>query len=72
MSRYHCGAVSSGVCRYMKTLVLLVLTTTNKARLDETVGVDSEALEIVGKPYDLEQIKGAIDAALGQQALGRN
>jgi DNA-binding response OmpR family regulator len=42
----------------------LVLTTTNKDRLDETVGKDSEAFEIVGKPYDLDQIKVAIDAAL--------
>jgi DNA-binding response OmpR family regulator len=42
----------------------LVLTTTNKERLDETVGHDSAALEFVGKPYDLEQIKTAIDAAL--------
>jgi DNA-binding response OmpR family regulator len=42
----------------------LVLTTTNKQRLDETVGKDSAAFEIVGKPYDLAQIKSAIDAAL--------
>jgi DNA-binding response OmpR family regulator len=42
----------------------LVLTTTNKNRLDETVGKDSEAFEIVGKPYDLGQIKAAIQAAL--------
>jgi DNA-binding response OmpR family regulator len=42
----------------------LVLTTTNKERLDETVGRDSEAFEIVGKPYDLDQIKGAMHAAL--------
>ena len=42
----------------------LVVTTTNKDRLDETVGKDSEAFEIVGKPYDLDQIKVAIDAAL--------
>jgi DNA-binding response OmpR family regulator len=42
----------------------LVLTTTNKKRLDETVGRDSQALEIVGKPYDLDQIKVAIHAAL--------
>jgi DNA-binding response OmpR family regulator len=42
----------------------LVVTTTNKLRLDETVGGDSEALEIVGKPYDLDQIKSAIHSAL--------
>jgi DNA-binding response OmpR family regulator len=42
----------------------LVLTTTNKARLDEAVGTDSEAFEIVGKPYDLHQIEDAIEAAL--------
>jgi DNA-binding response OmpR family regulator len=42
----------------------LVLTTTNKERLDETVGQDSEAFEVVGKPYDLDQIRAAIHAAL--------
>jgi DNA-binding response OmpR family regulator len=42
----------------------LVLTTTNKPRLDEEVGENSEAFEIVGKPYDLDQINLAIDAAL--------
>jgi DNA-binding response OmpR family regulator len=42
----------------------LVLTTTNKNRLDEVVGADSAAIEIVGKPYDLQQITAAIAAAL--------
>jgi DNA-binding response OmpR family regulator len=42
----------------------LVVTTTNKQRLDETIGRDSETLEVVGKPYDLEQIKIAIHNAL--------
>lgn len=42
----------------------LVLTTTNKQRLDETAGRDSGAIEIVGKPYDLHQIERAIHAAL--------
>jgi DNA-binding response OmpR family regulator len=42
----------------------LVVTTTNKDRLDETVRKDSEAIEIVGKPYDLDQINVAIQAAL--------
>jgi DNA-binding response OmpR family regulator len=46
----------------------LVLTTTNKRRLDETVGSDSEAFEIVGKPYDLDQINAAITAALKRVA----
>jgi DNA-binding response OmpR family regulator len=44
----------------------LVLTTTNKERLDETAGNDSTAFEIVGKPYDLAQIKGAIAAAVAR------
>jgi DNA-binding response OmpR family regulator len=44
----------------------LVLTTTNKARLDEAVGKNSEAFEIVGKPYDLAQIRDAIEAALAR------
>jgi DNA-binding response OmpR family regulator len=42
----------------------LVLTTTNKHRLDEVVGADSTAIEIVGKPYDIAQITAAITAAL--------
>jgi len=46
----------------------LVLTTTNKARLDEAVGDNSQALEIVGKPYDLDQITAAIHTALGGAA----
>jgi hypothetical protein len=42
----------------------LVLTTTNKHRLDEVVGADSTAIEIVGKPYDIAEITAAITAAL--------
>jgi len=44
----------------------IVLTTTNKARLDEAVGADTKALEIVGKPYDLGQINSAINLAMAQ------
>jgi len=44
----------------------LVLTTTNKMRLDEVAGNDSAAIEIVGKPYDLQQITTAIEAALSK------
>jgi hypothetical protein len=40
-----------------------VLTTTNKQRLDEVVGTDSRAIEIVGHPYDQEQIMTAIEQA---------
>jgi DNA-binding response OmpR family regulator len=40
----------------------VVLTTTNKARLDEVLGEDSYALEVVGRPKDLHQIDAAIKA----------
>lgn len=40
----------------------VVLTTTNKARLDDVLGEDSHALEVVGKSKDLEQIDAAIKA----------
>src|ERR1700738_3140586 len=39
-----------------------VLTTTNKNRLDEVLGTDSHALEVVGKAKDLKEIQGAIAA----------
>jgi DNA-binding response OmpR family regulator len=47
----------------------VVLTTTNKMRLDEIVGDDSYAIEIVGKPYDLQQISDAIYSALRQKEV---
>ena len=40
----------------------IVLTTTNKDRLDEVLGSDSHALEVVGRPEDLELIDLAIRA----------
>jgi hypothetical protein len=42
----------------------VVLTTTNKQLLDKTIGESSRVLELVGKPYDLNEIKLAIEAAL--------
>ena len=39
-----------------------VLTTTNKNRLDEVLGEDSHALEVVGRPKDLQEIGAAIKA----------
>jgi len=38
----------------------IVLTTTNKDRLDEVLGEDSHALEVVGKGKDLREIDAAI------------
>ena len=38
----------------------MVLTTTNKNRLDEVLGQDSHALEVVGKTKDLQLIDAAI------------
>lgn len=43
----------------------VVITTTNKRRLDELVG-STNALEIVGKPYDLERVVDAVKAATGK------
>ena len=40
----------------------MVLTTTNKNRLDEVLGEDSHALEVVGRAKDLQQIDAAIKA----------
>jgi DNA-binding NarL/FixJ family response regulator len=41
----------------------IVLTTTNKRRLEELVG-PTDAFEIVGKPYDLDKIVEAVEMAL--------
>jgi DNA-binding response OmpR family regulator len=38
----------------------MILTTTNKNRLDEVLGEDSKALEVVGKTKDLKEIDDAI------------
>jgi CheY-like chemotaxis protein len=44
----------------------VVLTTTNKKRLEQLVGV-TDAFEIVGKPYDLGKIVEAVKIALGKR-----
>jgi DNA-binding NtrC family response regulator len=42
----------------------VVLTTTNKRALDSLVG-PTETIEIIGKPYDLDQIVKAVNRAAG-------
>jgi DNA-binding response OmpR family regulator len=42
-----------------------ILTTTNKPVLDRLVG-ENEAIEIIGKPYDLDQVVAAVRGALGR------
>src|SRR5580692_1436688 len=49
----------------------VVLTTTNKNRLDEVLGQDSHALEVVGRPKDLEQIDAAIKSETRKAAAIR-
>jgi CheY-like chemotaxis protein len=44
-----------------------VLTTTNKPALEQLVG-ETEALEIIGKPYDLRQVVEAVRTALARTA----
>ena len=49
----------------------VVLTTTNKNRLDEVLGEDSHALEVVGKPLDLKRIQAAIKSETVKAASAR-
>ena len=42
----------------------LILTTTHKQHLDTLAGQETGALEIVGKPYDLEVIVNAVSEGL--------
>jgi hypothetical protein len=48
-----------------------VLTTTNKARLDEVLGEDSDALEVVGRAKDLKQIDVAITTETAKAQAAR-
>jgi DNA-binding response OmpR family regulator len=47
-----------------EVVVPIVLTTTNEAVLRRLVGPDERIQEIVGKPYDLQQLQEAILAAI--------
>jgi DNA-binding response OmpR family regulator len=46
----------------------LVLTTTNTQQLDRAIGSESGAIEIVGKPYDIEAIADRVDAVMQRAA----
>jgi CheY-like chemotaxis protein len=46
------------------TDIPFVVTTTNEKRLREIAGTDEQVLEIVDKPYDLDQIVQAVEAAI--------
>lgn len=43
-----------------------VITTTHKRRLQEMVGELGEVYEVVGKPYDVQQIMNAVKVAIEQ------
>lgn len=47
--------------------VPFVVTTTNAARLTEIIGPDEHVYEIIGKPYDLEQILTAVRRSIGSE-----
>jgi DNA-binding NtrC family response regulator len=47
----------------------MVLTSTNPSRVKEMVGANETIYEIVGKPYDLDQIVSAARAGSRPRAL---
>jgi two-component SAPR family response regulator len=49
----------------------IVLTTTHLQHLNGLVGQDSGALELVGKPYDLDAITDAVVRAIEQRGQAR-
>jgi response regulator RpfG family c-di-GMP phosphodiesterase len=63
--------------RFLQTLrehpllvrVPLVVTSTNPKRAKEQAATDTDILEIIGKPYDLDQILGAVRHAIDTKAV---
>ena len=48
----------------------VVVTTTNKRALDTLLGETTDAIEIIGKPYDFEQVVKAVEAQVTAVAAG--
>ena len=48
----------------------IVLTTTHKKHLDDLAGQETNAIEIIGKPYDMQMIVDAVVKGLGSRATG--
>ena len=49
----------------------IVLTTTNKAELDALVSRDAARVEVLGKPYDPQQVLDAVQRAIASQVITR-
>jgi CheY-like chemotaxis protein len=56
------------ICRDIQ----FVVTTTNAAQVREIAGADLMLHELVGKPYDLEQIVRAVNEAAHARPIGKN
>lgn len=56
--------------RDMRTLeqCAMVLTTTHREHLRELTGAAVEAIELIGKPYDLQAIVDAVERAIEERA----
>jgi DNA-binding response OmpR family regulator len=61
--QHVCGTPAMQSCQ-------IVLTSTNVNRMREIVGRDKQVYEIVGKPYDLDEIVNAVREAAHARSVG--